>query len=33
MPPCTHRIRQPAGDGCVVVELEKYCRQQVKCQK
>jgi hypothetical protein len=31
MPPCTHHIRQPAGESCVVVELEKYCRQQVKC--
>jgi len=23
--------RQPANDHCVVVELAKYCRQQVKC--
>ncbi len=23
--------RQPAGDQCVVVELAKYCRQEVKC--
>lgn len=25
------KARQPAGDDCVVVELEKYCRQQVRC--
>ena len=25
------KARQPAGDTCQVVELAKYCRQQVKC--
>jgi len=25
------KARQPAGDSCVVIALEKYCRQQVKC--
>ena len=25
------KARQPTGENCVVVPLEKYCRQQVKC--
>lgn len=25
------KARQPSGDNCVVVALEKYCRQQIKC--
>jgi hypothetical protein len=25
------KAHQPAGDVCEVVELAKYCRQQVQC--